>query len=167
MKRALAFLLASAALAAACDDPVHSGEVDALGPEVGRPGPDHRPGQPCLTCHGGSGPAGPQFSVGGTVYAVKGQPDGLAGVTVHLTDSKGSKHDATTSKSGNFYVPIGAWQPSPPVTVQIEYQSLMSDMHTRVGRDGSCAACHFGKPSASTPGPVYLVTDPADLPGAM
>ena len=56
---------------AACDtDPVHSSAVDALGPEVaGVPkGPYHRAGQPCVTCHGGEGPASQQFVMAGTVF---------------------------------------------------------------------------------------------------
>ncbi len=73
MSRAPALLVAVAVLATlavggACGgDPVHDEEVAALGPEPGggAPGPEHRPGQPCLVCHGGSGPAseGEQFAV--------------------------------------------------------------------------------------------------------
>ena len=59
--------------ARATSNPVHDNEVAALGPEDPSvpPGPDHRPGQPCLVCHGGSGPASAQFAVGGTVYAAQ------------------------------------------------------------------------------------------------
>ena len=28
----------------------------------------HRPGQPCLTCHGGKGPGHVEFSIAGTLY---------------------------------------------------------------------------------------------------
>ena len=51
-------------------DPVHARQVAALGgdPSGQRNGPTHRPGQPCLVCHGGLGPGGPDLSVGGTIY---------------------------------------------------------------------------------------------------
>ena len=71
---ALGVLLVCAAPSAllGCNDATHDEEVAALGAEdpAVPPGPDHRPGQPCLTCHGGIGPAKQQFSIGGTVYAV-------------------------------------------------------------------------------------------------
>ena len=53
-------------------DPVHDEQVAALGPEPAgeSPGPLHRPGQPCLVCHGGLGPAHQSFSVAGTVFAI-------------------------------------------------------------------------------------------------
>src|SRR5450432_160855 len=42
-----------------CGDPVHDTAVSALGPEApGVPkGPLHRPGQPCVLCHGPQGSA--------------------------------------------------------------------------------------------------------------
>ena len=52
----LAFSAAASALAA-CVDESHELQVQALGAEVpGVPmGPLHRPGQPCLVCHGDQG----------------------------------------------------------------------------------------------------------------
>jgi len=170
MKSALAVAIVVAAILAACGDPVHSNEVDALGPEKNgvSPGPNHRPGQPCVICHGSSGPASPQFAIGGTIYLVKGQPDPAPGVTVKITDSRGQTRTATTNKVGNFYILASDWDPLPPHTVELGYTGgYTANMGTKIGRDGSCAGCHFGKPGPDTPGPVYLATDPADLPGAM
>ncbi len=165
---AVASIVASVALA--CGDPVHSNAVDALGPEANGvgPGPTHRPGQPCLVCHGGSGPAGPQFSIGGTVYLIKGQSDPAPNVVVKITDSRGQTRSVTTNKVGNFYIPVEQWDPSPPHQVELHSgDTFVNAMRTAIGRDGSCSSCHFGKPAPNTPGPVYLATDPMDLPGAM
>ena len=55
----------AASLVWACGDPVHDARVAALGDE--RPGvpagPNHRPGQPCLACHGGDGPSDVELAV--------------------------------------------------------------------------------------------------------
>jgi hypothetical protein len=184
--RSLVLLLLAAA-AIACGDPAHDQAVSALGGEKGgvEPGPNHRPGQPCVVCHGGSGPASAQFSIGGTVFAIKGQPDPLVNAIVHITDSKGSTQDVTTNQAGNFYIPLSKWAPSyplmkisidcGPLTSQSPYTCGTGDantppatatMNTHVGREGSCAACHFGVPGPATRGPIYLATDPTDLPGA-
>lgn len=184
--RIVAIALAAAALAS-CGDPAHDNAVNALGPEKPgvSPGPTHRPGQPCVICHGGSGPGNPQFSIGGTVYAVKGQTDPLVNATVHLTDATGSTRTATTNAAGNFYITLSQWAPLPPIakisvdcgplTSTSPYTcgptdpntpSLTATMNTHIGRDGSCAGCHFGVRSATTPGPIYVASDPADLPMA-
>jgi hypothetical protein len=172
MNKALALPVAIATIAAiaSCGDPVHSNAVDALGGEANgvRPGPTHRPGQPCLVCHGGSGPAGAEFSVAGTVYLVKGQPDPAPNVTVKITDADGHTKSATTNSVGNFFIRVEEGAPTAPYGVELDYTSgYRNPMGTKVGRDGSCAGCHFGKPAPSTPGAVYLASDPSDLPGAM
>lgn len=156
------------ALASACGDPVLAGRIDALGPEDPSvpPGPTHRPGQPCVTCHEARGPGRPEMRFGGTIYAVKGQTQPLANVTVHLVDAMGSKIDATTNSAGNFWVTSDAWDPVWPVHVSLEYGAQQAAMSTHVGRTGSCGDCHFDPPAKDTPGRVYLVADPEDLPGA-
>ena len=65
-------LLIAAGAVFACGDPTHDRAVEVLGGEApGVPeGPLHRPGQPCVTCHGDSGPASGEFSLAGTVYAL-------------------------------------------------------------------------------------------------
>ncbi|HSQ63920.1 MAG TPA: hypothetical protein VLM85_11930 [Polyangiaceae bacterium] len=158
-------LLAGAALAAvfACSDPVHDAEVAALGPEdPGTPtGPTHRPGQPCLTCHGDLGPAHTRFAAGGTIY----QGDLVtpaSGATVTINDAAGNQVQATTNDAGNFYVPYSDFQPVfplTPITVVGSDPNNPATMITHIGRDASCASCHFGsESSASSPGPIYLLT---------
>lgn len=149
-------------------DPVHDSQVSALGPETGvSPGPQHRPGQPCLTCHGGSGPASTQFSMAGTVFGVKDKSCPLAGVQVQLTDANRSQHSATTNDAGNFYVPLSDWAPVAPVHVALTFQMLTARMTSHIGRDGSCADCHYEPPSPATPGIVYMAFSAADLPAGV
>jgi len=106
----------------ACSDPTHDAAVAMLGPEATGvdPGPLHRPGQPCLVCHGGEGPASATFVTAGTVYV---NPY-TAGTTVyapqfpgsvHLVDATGSAFSASTNEVGNFYVAPDEWSPMFPL----------------------------------------------------
>jgi hypothetical protein len=166
-----------AVFAWSCGDPVHNARVDALGPESGGgPGPTHRPGQPCLACHNDQGPASTELSVAGTLYqsAAPGSPP-LAGATVTIYDATqnadgGTPHTFTTNAAGNFYAPKSSWAPFFPLhDISIATAALPAPtiMHTVVGRDGSCASCHFDPKGPDSHGHIYLVLDPADLPGAM
>jgi len=108
-----------------CGDPVHDAEVAALGPEAPgvSPGPTHRPGQPCLTCHGGQGPAGQTFVTAGTVFESQYTPSvpllkdytPVNGGLVHLVDANGNGFDAKTNSVGNFYVTTDQWNPAFPL----------------------------------------------------
>jgi hypothetical protein len=148
----------------ACDDPIHDAEVTALGPEDPSvpQGPLHRPGQPCLLCHS-------NFSIAGTVYN-EDLVTPFSSATVTLVDASGSTTQATTNAAGNFFILASDWTPVYPigsyavdgggavfgVTVVGNDPNSPSEMLTHIGRDGSCASCHFGAgPSASSPGPVY------------
>ena len=110
-------LLPVAAIAGACDaDPVHTAAVTALGPEVaGIPkGEYHRAGQPCVTCHGGEGPASTQFVIAGTVFygpanSSNTPPIGVGDVNVLLEDDSGSQFQVTTDCVGNFFIKPGDW----------------------------------------------------------
>ena len=148
---------------ASCFDPVHAADVDALGPERRgvRPGPNHRPGQNCLTCHGGEGPASPDFSIAGTVYSAVGVAEPIADVTVLLVDANGSTWSDTSNEVGNFYVTTTSWSPTFPVSVQLRDrradQNGVMPMVTPVGRNGGCAFCHYGAVDDPTHmPPVYL-----------
>ncbi len=135
-----------AALLASCIDPTHDQAVAALGPEVaGVPrGPTHRAGQPCLTCHGGSGPGEPEMAVGGTIYEVRGGTAPLEGVTVTLTDASGAQRTTSSNAVGNFYVFKSDWEPVFPLSVALAYGGERVEMMTPIGRDGACASCHRG-----------------------
>ncbi len=148
MRALTTVLLATFALAfgSSCLDPVHQDAVDALGPETNgeHPGPTHRRGQPCLTCHGGSGPGSPDFAVAGTVYAVRGGSDPAPGVTVTITDLNGTAKSVITNSAGNFYITRDSWRPVYPLSVSLSDGTKTKAMFSHVGGDGSCATCHRG-----------------------
>lgn len=170
MSRALFLIaaLAAGAVIASCGDPVHDGEVTALGPEAPgvSPGPDHRPGQPCLVCHGGQGPASAQFALAGTVFQIPAPAPatGANGVTVKITDVNSSVGTATTNSVGNFYILASDYSPTYPVDAELDEGSSTVKMLTHIGRNGSCGYCHFDPPGTGSPGHVYLADSLADLP---
>jgi hypothetical protein len=137
----------------ACD-PVHSSEVSALPGEVpGVPhGPTHRPGQPCLLCHG-------DFNVAGTVFADPVALTPAVGVSVSLADSQGSTFVASTNEAGNFFVRTDEWTPVYPMKVSITSNGVTTSMTADVGRNGSCASCHFDPVGPASPGHVYTSAD--------
>ena len=157
-------------LLAACSvtcslDPVHDEASADLGPEASgvAPGPMHRPGQPCLVCHGASGTA-PAMSVGGTIFAAADSTVPLPGATVYLSDTFGRTFRTSTNAAGNFYVEASAWAPIFPMYVTVAFGGVSNAMSTQVGRDGSCAACHVDPASRESAGHVFLVPTAALLP---
>jgi hypothetical protein len=154
-----AIAAAGLATVGACVDESHELQVDALGGEAaGVPrGPTHRPGQPCLVCHGGLGPASRQFVMAGTIYATQGQPGGDDGASVQIEDVDGSYFTATSNVVGNFFITTDQWSPTYPAQVVVTQGQNSQQMVTHIGRDGSCADCHMQPPSPTSPGPVYLV----------
>lgn len=162
-----AAVLAMGASIAACADATHDEQVKALGGEAAgvAPGPEHRPGQPCLVCHGGEGPASSSFSVAGTVYALFKETAPAVGATVQIEDINGAVFLSPTNAAGNFYVSTSQWQPTYPIQMQVSLMAASNQMLTHVGREGSCAACHQATPGPSSPGPVYVATDQDQLVG--
>ena len=153
--------LAVIAAAFACD-PVTENAVSALGGEVpGVPhGPLHRPGQPCLLCHG-------NFSVAGTVYEKPSSPIGLAGAVVSLTDSTQQTYVfEATNEAGNFYVKNDDWSPVFPlshVTVTVpgvKPVKMLSD----IGRNGGCGSCHLNPAGPASAGHVCIALDDGGTP---
>jgi hypothetical protein len=159
-------LVLAAFLLVGCEDATHDEQVQALGGETpGVPrGPLHRPGQPCLICHGGLGPASHPFSVAGTVYAVRSQSAPAVGAQVQIEDINGSLATATTNAAGNFYVPLVTWQPTYPTQMQVSLGGLSQQMATHAGRNGSCAGCHTSPQGPTSPGAVYVALSANDLP---
>jgi hypothetical protein len=156
-------LLVLLSILVACVDPVHDDAVEALGPERRgvREGPNHRPGQPCLTCHGGEGPASPEFSVAGTIYLARGVLEPVSGVTVHLVDATGATRDPRSNEVGNFYIGRSDWSPIYPVTVTlVDPRAEVNGekkMETLLRRSAGCADCHRGAEGAPDRMPaVYL-----------
>lgn len=171
-RTASAAALAFGALGLSCVDPVTDDAVAALGPEAPgvKEGPTHRPGQPCLTCHGDTGPGSPKMAVGGTVFqdSADGSP-GQGGVTVRMTDATGRFEDRITNSVGNFYVFLEEWQPVWPLQVMLtrdvevereievdgkkqtikETVTKKSTMSSLLNGRVGCATCHKGAQATS------------------
>jgi hypothetical protein len=157
-------LLAALAATSACD-PVGEDARAALGPETPgvRPGPLHRPGQPCLVCHDGAVLNPGAFSVAGTIYETPSSSVGLEGVQVVLTDSTGSSPMPlpTTNAAGNFYITPDQWNPVFPLsTISIGFARMWSD----IGRNGACASCHVNPAGPASPGQVCIMLDDGGIP---
>jgi hypothetical protein len=141
-----------------CVDEIHVLQVQALGPEDPNvpPGPLHRPGQPCLECHGGEGPSKTQFSFGGTVYMSPGSKAPAVGASVQVEDSNGAVVVAQSNQAGNFFVSIIDWEPKYPTWQQVSLGSMTQIMATHSGREGSCAFCHANQAGPTSAGQIYI-----------
>ncbi len=69
----------------------------------------HNPGQACLGCHDGNTAGANKFTAAGTVYdklSLAAGAQGLAGVTIEITDAAGTKLAVVTASqgaAGNFW----------------------------------------------------------------
>lgn len=170
--RPVLFTLALASLAG-CMSPVNDDARDALGGEApGVPANEyHRPGQPCLVCHGEYGGTGPIMAVAGTVFATPTpNPVPVEKALVTLTDSNGTTVSKETNCVGNFFFTDDEWTPAFPLRAEISCPRPGSTerrrfvMGTRIGRDGSCGGCHQGAPGLDSPGWVYCAETMPDPP---
>jgi hypothetical protein len=188
-RRALSTLLFTGVFAAlpalgGCGNPVIDVKVAALGGEVPgvEPSEFHRPGQPCLDCHGVYGGASPQMSIAGTIFAapIDKLPTPVEKVNVVITDSFGNKNgkgptetppQRLTNCVGNFFFTRDEFDPGFPLEAKIECPTKPGSadttghyMSSRISREGSCAACHTGARDQGSPGWVYCVENPAASP---
>ena len=158
--RARPLAIGAVLVSVGCGDPVHDQLVTSLGaedPSVA-PGPTHRPGQPCLACHGDLGPAKLAFTIGGTAYAVQGKPLPLVGGIVQVGGQDGHSVNLTTNVAGNFFVTSSDFVPTYPTrnfvwSADAKQQAVMFSL---ANREGSCATCHSNPPGPNSPGPVWL-----------
>jgi hypothetical protein len=144
--------------------------ADSAGPDQGEEGPTHRPGQPCLVCHGEDySPGGPVFVMAGTVYLRADDADGLEGAEVEVTDAEGAVFSALTNRTGNFMMSVGgddepedgwvglARPPVFPVRVLVRRGASEKQMRNVIHREGSCAFCHDRSgPDAASAGKVFV-----------
>jgi hypothetical protein len=161
----------------ACDDFPHDDAAAALGPETGPTGPRHRPGQPCLVCHGPAyAPGETVFTLAGTIYERASDAQGVGGAEVELTDAEGDLVVVTTNVAGNFAVIAdpdvsqevedreGIWRvPGPlpyPVRVKVRLGGLDREMKSVIHREGSCAACHTAPAGRTSAGKIWVVEAP-------
>ena len=116
-------------------------------------GPLMRPGQNCLRCHSASGEAKTKpFSFGGTIYP---GPDasacaGVAGVTVRVTDSKGTVVTVVSNAVGNFW---SAQPLEPPLSMEAERDGKVAKMPV-TAPTGGCALCHSYPDAVSANGRI-------------
>jgi len=166
MRPALLLVLLAAL---ACGNTPEDDARDALGDTDhrygGGTGPLHRPGQPCLLCHG--------FQLAGTVYRFEDDRAGVEGAIVHVTDDMGRSSTATTNSSGNFFVTRGGeleadddgelelpYELEYPLTVEIEHEAITRPMRSLIWREGSCAHCHGPETSETSAGRIVLEDTP-------
>jgi hypothetical protein len=177
-RRILSTVVAAAAIVSSlsCGSPVHDDQVAALGPDPSgeHTGPLHRPGQPCLTCHGSFGPSHTEFAIAGTVYRAIDDKTPVAGAIVTLSPLDGS--DAVgiqTNSAGNFYVTPSKFTLKFPLHVTVSYdytdaagnpKRIDAQMASRISRDGSCADCHKDPASRESFGHIYIVAAATDWP---
>lgn len=157
-------LVALPLFVSACGNRAVDERIADLGPEAPGvpPSEHHRPGQPCVLCHGEYLREEPIMTVAGTIHAFPASdtPLPVKDVKVKLFDSFGDEKEATTNCAGNFFITAEQWKPAFPLRAEIEYPDPTSldggtkrvVMSTRISRDGSCAACHYGAPNQGSPG---------------
>lgn len=157
---------------AACGNPALDDRIDALGDEVPgvEPSAFHRPGQPCVLCHGPYFGAQPELSIGGTIFATDRGRVPVEGAVVRIWDSVGDSRELTTNCIGNFFAKKEDWDPLFPLKVEVEFglpgkeatDRRLVGMSSRIEREGSCAGCHVDNKSEvsqtqASPGRVYCV----------
>lgn len=148
---------------AGCFGQPGSADEDALGDVDHEPtGDEHRPGQPCLVCHGAEySPGGDVFEVAGTIYETIDSQTGLDDVDVIITDADDREIRLRSNRAGNFYLEEGDATIRYPLTVAIESGGQRMQMTSPILREGSCAHCHTKDgPSESSVGRVFLWETP-------
>ena len=116
-------------------------------------GPTMRPGANCLRCHSASGEAKSRpFSFGGTVFpaADSGACEGVAGVTIRVTDAKGKTVTVVSNAVGNF------WSAEPleaPLSMEAELEGRVAKM-PGTAPTGGCALCHSWPDAVSASGRI-------------
>jgi hypothetical protein len=177
--RAAAALLLALAVCGCYPFPPEAETADALGPEAPgvSTGPLHRPGQPCLVCHGDNYQrGGVVFEVAGTVYRRAGDEDGQVGADVVMTDADGRTFTARTNLAGNFTVEVDTalsaprqrdegqldidFAPTFPLVVEVDADGEERHMRSAIYREGSCSACHLREVDELSAGRVVLVGAP-------
>lgn len=134
----------------------------ALGDVDHRPtGDEHRPGQPCLVCHGIEYTPGDEvFELAGTIYETIDAESGMNDVDVIIEDADGREIRLRSNRAGNFYLEEGETIRF-PLHVAIERGEERMEMRSPILREGSCAHCHTKDgPNESSVGRVFLRETP-------
>lgn len=149
---------------------------DALGPDDAPLDGLHRPGQPCLVCHGPDDTQGQQFAIAGTIYEHAADTVGMNHAWVTIVDATGAAYQVRSNEAGNIMIQVRpdlvdaptpyeggiTLIPNTPVfplqvaSVSDESGTVVNQMLSQIHREGSCAGCHTGDSSATSPGRVWL-----------
>jgi hypothetical protein len=141
----LALATALASMSLSCKDPILDRTVANQGKETSGidKGEFHRAGQHCVVCHQAHGDSSDHpFTLAGTIFAQPARQVGVSGVEIRLTDSDGTKYTAKTNCVGNFFIKPTEWAPKFPILVEIAKNNIRRQMHSPIGREPDCAACH-------------------------
>lgn len=152
-------LLFSLLMLAGCFGQPGTADEAALGDVDHEPtGDEHRPGQPCLVCHGIEyTPGDDVFEVAGTIYETIGADIGTAGVDVIIEDADGQVVRLRSNRAGNFYFEEDDGTVRYPLHVAIERDGERMEMRSPIVREGSCAHCHTKEgPNESSVGRIFL-----------
>ncbi|HUS68078.1 MAG TPA: hypothetical protein VMZ28_26275 [Kofleriaceae bacterium] len=172
--------LAALTLGACFPFPPEADTADALGPEADgvEQGPLHRPGQPCLVCHGEDYTrGGVVFALAGTIYREAPDRTGERDASVVMTDADGREFTARTNAAGTFFVEVDTalsapqqreegrldidFDPTFPITVEVARGDAPArHMRSAIYREGSCSACHLADVDETSAGRVVLEGDP-------
>lgn len=104
--------------------------------------------------------------MGGTVFQTIDDTTPVPNATVHIESKNGETHDIITNSAGNFYMSSREFIPTYPLVITVSKDGVSQKMSTHVGRDGSCAGCHFDPPGPTSSGRVWLYEDATTIPGA-
>lgn len=111
------------------------------------------PGRDCITCHAKG--EGPRYVSAGTVYAgidERNDDFGVEGVTVQLTDAKGTVSTMVTNAAGNF-MSAKRGTIARPYTAKVIYKGAENAMASPQS-NGNCMLCHSAAGSGGAPGRI-------------
>lgn len=117
-----------------------------------------KPGYACIACHAASQDA-PKFQIAGTVYPTAHEPDGClgtpsgAGITIEITDARGTVVSLPVNRSGNFYYRSRTSPLQLPYTAKVRQGTKVRAM-SAAQMSGDCNSCHTQSGANGAPGRI-------------
>jgi hypothetical protein len=98
-------------------------------------GPDMKPGEDCLSCHGA------RFAIAGTVFPSSGAgaDQGLFGATIRITDANDQVVDVVSNNAGNFFLQQSLAMPLKQAMITNNGKQLVM---ATAPSSGACNSCH-------------------------
>ena len=114
------------------------------------------PGGDCISCH--SSNDGPGFTFAGTVMNALHDDQncqGVAGITVTITDAANKVITMTTNENGNFYSEVRKNTITFPYKAEVTRNGKTVQMVTaRSASETDCASCHSAAGANAAPGRI-------------